>query len=206
MSAHLAKISTNGCKARGDVSRFFVKPTLAFGQRRFHEIPDHDFAHAPPSSPRNSVQIHSGIFWCVRPQRHGVLPDQELYRAPGGSIRFCGVRPLRTRVVACLCASRVLLDCVADGRLHSLAVVAFNASRKVPKHCALNVDSMLTASKLHLTLDLSNADGSSSTSSSSSQDTPHDSSSSNGSASEEAVGDTHAAVIGRPSGTRTVPL
>ena len=79
-------------------------------------------------------------------------------------------------------------------------------SRKAPKHCTLNVDSMMTVSKLNLTLDLSNANGCSSTSGSSSQDTPHESPSSNGSASEEAVGETHAAVIARPSGTRTVPL
>ena len=62
-------------------------------------------------------------------------------------------------------------------------------SRKAPKHCTLNVDSMMTVSKLNLTLDLSNANGCSSTSSSSSQDTPHESPSSNGSASEEPVGE-----------------
>ena len=66
-------------------------------------------------------------------------------------------------------------------------------SRKAPKHCTLNVDSMMTASQQILTLDLSNSSGCSSTSSSSSQVASHESPSSNGSASEEAVGETHEA-------------
>ena len=79
--------------------------------------------------------------------------------------------------------------------------------RKAPKHCTRKVDSMIAASKLHLTLDLGGHSGNSSTSTSSSRDASVECPSS-GVACEEPVGDMHAAVIFRPSGpgTRTVPL
>ena len=78
--------------------------------------------------------------------------------------------------------------------------------RKAPKHCTRKVDSMIAASKLHLTLDLGGHSGNSSTSSSSSRDASAECPSSGVSAREEPVGDMHAAVIFRPSGpgTRTV--
>ena len=80
--------------------------------------------------------------------------------------------------------------------------------RKAPKHCTMKVDSMIAASKLHLTLDLGDPSGNSSTSSSSSRDASAECPSSGVSACEAPVGDVHAAVIFRPSGrgTRTVPL
>ena len=81
-------------------------------------------------------------------------------------------------------------------------------SRKAPKFSTTKVDSMMIASKLHLTFDLGHHSGSSSTSSSSSQDAHVESSSSSVSAYEEPVGETRSAVIFRPRGprTRTVPF
>ena len=80
--------------------------------------------------------------------------------------------------------------------------------RKAPKHCTKKVDSMIAASKLHLTLDLGGHSCNSSTSSSSSRDASAECPSSGVSACEKPVGDMHAAVIFRPSGpgTRTVRL